>query len=83
MITLKETCFRCGCGLQLFDVHRVPVHRPRTYSRFSCSLSASRSFVACSTVSREEIVNRESLELSAFVGPRAAFTPSLFAEAFR
>jgi hypothetical protein len=25
MITLKETCFRCGCCLQLFDLHRVPV----------------------------------------------------------
>jgi ribosomal protein S27AE len=25
MITLKETCSRCGSVLQLFDVHRVPV----------------------------------------------------------
>jgi hypothetical protein len=25
MITLKETCFRCGSILGLFDVHRVPV----------------------------------------------------------
>jgi hypothetical protein len=27
MIVLKERCSLCGCGLQLFGVHRVPVNQ--------------------------------------------------------